>query len=352
MDVESELVAIGEVARRSGLTVSALRYYDETGVLVPAAVDPASGYRFYGPAQVRLARLVARLRRVGLPVAVLRQVVADPRAAGQLLDAHLCRLEHALTDARRELSAARALLEEETLMATTITTTVTTTRAALVTALRAVRFAVGTDPEVPAVNGVLLDATTAGPRLVATDRYRLASAPLEAAVEGPDAQAIMPTSWVDDLLRRLAEPGRREEVTIEVSREEVTAGVDGIPTTVARTALDYPDYRRLVRNHEPGVVVQPASLRADLEATPALDHATGAGGAERRLALLARVGDDIAVSEKPGQGVVAFDREFLLEAVEAAAGAPLTLALDGPLEPLVLRTPDGGVSLLMPINLT
>ena len=350
MDVESELVAIGEVARRSGLTVSALRYYDETGVLVPAAVDASSGYRWYGLAQVRLARLVARLRRVGLPLAVLRQVVADPHAAGPLLDAHLCRLEHALTDARRELSAARALIEEETRMTTTITTTtVTTTRTALATALRAVRFAVGSDPELPATNRVLLDATVAGPRLVATDRYRLAVAPLDAAVEGPDAQAVLPTAWVDDLLRRLAEPGS-QEVTLEVSREEVTADVDGDTTTVAHPALDYPDYRRLVRDHGPGVVVEPASLRAELEAAPAVDHADGAGGATRRLALLARAGDDIAVAG-PGQGAVAFDREFLLEAVEAAAGAPLTLALDGPHEPLVIRTPDGGVSLLMPVNL-
>ena len=39
---------IGEMARASGLTVSALRFYDGAGVLVPAAVDPATGYRTYG----------------------------------------------------------------------------------------------------------------------------------------------------------------------------------------------------------------------------------------------------------------------------------------------------------------
>ncbi len=345
-------MAIGEVARRSGLTVSALRYYDEAGVLVPIVVDPASGYRFYGPTQVRLARLVARLRRVGLPVVVLRQVVNDPHAAGPLLDAHLCRLEHALTDARRELFAARALLEEEPTMPTTITTTVTTTRTALATALRAVRFAVGSDPELPAINGVLLDATASGPRLVATDRYRLAVAPLEADIEGPDARAILPCVWVDDLLRRLGEPGERPDVVVEVSGEKVTASVDGTASAVARPALDYPDYRRLVRDRGPGVVVQPTSLRAGLEAAPTMDHAGGGDGVARRVALLARDGDDITVLSQPGQGAVAFDREFLLEAVEAANGTPLTLALDGPPEPLVIRTPDGGVSLLMPVPLT
>ncbi len=342
-------MAIGEVARRSGLTVSALRYYDEAGVLVPIVVDPASGYRFYGPTQVRLARLVARLRRVGLPVAVLRQVVADPRAAGPLLDAHLCRLEHALTDARRELSAARALLEEETAMTTT--TTVTTTRTAMATALRAVRFAAGRDPDLPAINGVLLDAAAEGPRFVATDRYRLAVAPFEAAVEGPDTQTLLPTTWVDDLLRRLTETGECPDVVVAVSGEKVTAIAGSVESAVARPALDYPDYRRLVRDHGPGVVVQAASLCADLETAPAVDHASG-GGVARRLALLARDGDGIAVRREPGQGAVAFDREFLLEAVEAAGGAPLTLALDAPPEPLVIRTSDGGVSLLMPVPLT
>lgn len=35
--------SIGEMARDSGLGVSALRFYDRTGVLVPAWVDPVSG---------------------------------------------------------------------------------------------------------------------------------------------------------------------------------------------------------------------------------------------------------------------------------------------------------------------
>lgn len=35
------------MARRSGLTVKALRHYDRTGLLRPAAVDGATGYRLY-----------------------------------------------------------------------------------------------------------------------------------------------------------------------------------------------------------------------------------------------------------------------------------------------------------------
>lgn len=57
--VESEMRSIGEMARDSGLNVSALRFYDGAGVLVPAWVDPVSGYRWYGPEQLEESQLLA-----------------------------------------------------------------------------------------------------------------------------------------------------------------------------------------------------------------------------------------------------------------------------------------------------
>ncbi len=56
-------MGIGSLARASGLSVSALRFYDAEGVLVPAEVDPHTGYRRYTGVQVVDARLVAELRR-------------------------------------------------------------------------------------------------------------------------------------------------------------------------------------------------------------------------------------------------------------------------------------------------
>lgn len=54
-----ELLTIGAFARGSRLSAKALRLYDELGLLTPARVDPVSGYRFYDPAQLERARLVA-----------------------------------------------------------------------------------------------------------------------------------------------------------------------------------------------------------------------------------------------------------------------------------------------------
>ncbi|MGX1122111.1 DNA-binding transcriptional MerR regulator [Streptomyces ambofaciens] len=108
--------SIGDMARDSGLGVSALRFYDRAGVLVPAWVDPASGYRWYAPEQVDEARLLVRLRRAGMPLADIRLVMAgwsraDTSLVRRLLEAHLRRLEMGLAEARSEFSALRALLD-------------------------------------------------------------------------------------------------------------------------------------------------------------------------------------------------------------------------------------------------
>ena len=95
----------GAFARASGLSRKALRLYDELGLLAPARVDPVSQYRFYEPAQLEQARLVAWLRRLGMPLAAIRAVSTLPpsRAAAELA-AYWAGVE-AETAARRELAA-------------------------------------------------------------------------------------------------------------------------------------------------------------------------------------------------------------------------------------------------------
>src|SRR5688500_3711727 len=90
--VQEHVRGIGQMARESGRTVSALRSYAGAGGLVPARVDPRSGYRWYGDDQVAPARLIARLRRVGLPLADISRVLEhrrDPSVVDEVLGAHL-----------------------------------------------------------------------------------------------------------------------------------------------------------------------------------------------------------------------------------------------------------------------
>jgi DNA-binding transcriptional MerR regulator len=58
---ESELLSIGRFARLTGLSIRALRHYDEVGLLTPAEVSQDTGYRFYRREQADAARLIARL---------------------------------------------------------------------------------------------------------------------------------------------------------------------------------------------------------------------------------------------------------------------------------------------------
>ena len=78
-----ELMTSGAFARASGLSRKALRLYDELGLLHPARVDPVTPYRFYHPGQLEQARLVAWLRRLGMPLAVIRSVSGLPPARGR-----------------------------------------------------------------------------------------------------------------------------------------------------------------------------------------------------------------------------------------------------------------------------
>jgi protein phosphatase len=103
-----DLLTIGAFARASRLSPKALRLYDSLGLLPPAHVDEVSGYRFYRPDQLERARLVAWLRRIGMPLARIGPVCdlaqdAPDQAAAQIA-AYWAETEAELT-ARRALTA-------------------------------------------------------------------------------------------------------------------------------------------------------------------------------------------------------------------------------------------------------
>ncbi|MFD8826043.1 MerR family transcriptional regulator [Streptomyces sp. NPDC059605] len=98
------LLTIGAFAKASRLSPKALRHYDELGLLTPARVDPLTGYRFYAPEQLDRARLVAWLRRLGMPLALVRHIgTLEPDEAAREVRAFWSRVE-ADTAARRDLA--------------------------------------------------------------------------------------------------------------------------------------------------------------------------------------------------------------------------------------------------------
>src|SRR6185503_14528597 len=79
----AERLAIGRFARLTGLSIGALRHYDELDLLRPAEVDRFTGYRSYAPDQVEIGRAIARLRDLEVPLEEIRAVIGTDDPAEQ-----------------------------------------------------------------------------------------------------------------------------------------------------------------------------------------------------------------------------------------------------------------------------
>lgn len=337
---DDPLLSIGELSRASGLTVSALRFYDRAGVLAPACVDGWSGYRRYAPDQVRQARLLAGMRRVQVPVAEMASVLegvrnGDLQAVQDLLDGHLRRLEEGLVDARRELGRLREALSAPPGAGATGQAP-DPCRAelpadSLLGLLAAVRHAVGTDPQLPVLAGVLVELGD-GLTLVATDRYRMvvAGAWQRQGPEPPGASAVVPTAEVDRLTSWLE--GRQGSVVVSAEPEAVVVragtGSPGMPGPSQEIRLgvldgDYPDYRRVLQHGSPG------------------------GEPVAEDVLRAALGTDEALVEVQG---VQVDRSYLWDAVRSVPEGQVLLPGDGVIAPLVVRSArEDLLALVMPV---
>ena len=78
---------IGEFSRLTQVSVRMLRYYDETGLLKPAHIDPWTGYRLYAAAQIPRLNKILYLRDSGFNVAEIAAALAgagDAALARQL----------------------------------------------------------------------------------------------------------------------------------------------------------------------------------------------------------------------------------------------------------------------------
>jgi DNA-binding transcriptional MerR regulator len=104
-----ETLTIGELARRTGAAPSALRYYEEIGLLSPPA--RVSGQRRYGPDAVGVVGAVLFLADVGFTLAEIEQLMAaratDPGDWRELARRKLVELDERIAEAQ----AARVAVE-------------------------------------------------------------------------------------------------------------------------------------------------------------------------------------------------------------------------------------------------
>lgn len=355
-----ELMTIGAFANRTGLSVSAIRFYAARKLLAPADVDPSSGYRRYAEGQIPDGRLIRDLRRLEMPLADIALALdrtEDERK--QLVEQHLRRLEAIVERAHTlaRIMGATNTRKETTMSATNPAATPATTQAATLNAveldgaLQQVLPAAGTDPELPHLMGVLIEAKEGSVRFVATDRYRLAIRDLVPSNLLGEFTAVAPAATMVQWSSSLTEPG---EVTVDVDEKTLRVLGDGLDLVASLVPVTFPDYERLLDADEAStsVTVDRLRLLSSLPDTTDDNQITFVvSGGVLRLEHAARAVELDAVVEGIEQTVV-LDARFVADAVRCGVGTDLVVEIDDPLSPVLFRSADDGTftTRIMPIK--
>ncbi|EME23224.1 DNA polymerase III subunit beta family protein [Rhodococcus triatomae] len=344
-----DLMTIGVFARSTGITPSALRFYADSGVLVPAAVDDATGYRYYSPAQLDRAVTLRRLREIEMPLDRIVEILdANPDRAGALLDEHVDHLALRAGQARDTATAIRATLGQPG-----GSVPIAVVRGpGFAAAVEQVLAAAAHDTEHPALTGVRVESSEDGLVLTATDRYRLSTRTVATARPGAGWAG---TVHGDDLRLSSGWLRRQPEVELRADARGLVA-VGGSDVRVCRLLPEpFPDHRAVFASLAPvstRVVVARNALvdamsgvpgdRVLLDVTRDALRVSGAGARPVEVAASVQ-GDDVAL---------AFEVTTLYPAITSAAGPDVMFDVSAPDQPVIVRSADDGdlTTLAMPVR--
>ncbi|MEV4474648.1 MerR family transcriptional regulator [Nonomuraea salmonea] len=108
---DNDLYPIGDVARRTGLSVSAIRYYSDAGIVAPTRLTEA-GYRLYDVRAIARLELIRTLRELDAGLLDIRQLLAGETSLHDLLAAHLELVERQERDLRARRAVLRTLVRQ------------------------------------------------------------------------------------------------------------------------------------------------------------------------------------------------------------------------------------------------
>jgi DNA-binding transcriptional MerR regulator len=103
---------VGELAKRTGLTVRTLHHYDEIGLLAPSK-RTAAGYRLYGARDVARLQQIVSLRQLGLSLEEIAAFLKRPDASARRVVGMLVTRMRERIERQRELLALLERLEGE-----------------------------------------------------------------------------------------------------------------------------------------------------------------------------------------------------------------------------------------------
>ncbi|MFD2417214.1 MerR family transcriptional regulator [Amycolatopsis pigmentata] len=108
-----ELYSIGDVARRTGLSVSAIRFYADEGIVTPTSLTE-SGFRQYDVHAIARLELVRTLRDLGAGLEEIRKVLAAETSLQELAVTHLRLVEDQLRQFRARRAVLRTMVRQPT----------------------------------------------------------------------------------------------------------------------------------------------------------------------------------------------------------------------------------------------
>jgi DNA-binding transcriptional MerR regulator len=116
MSQPDPLMSIGMFSTATLVSIKALRLYHAQGLLLPASIDPVTGYRFYRVSQLADAEVIKRLRDLDVPLAAVGEVVRarDPEVTRRVIAEHERAMRERLHDLSRVVSELQKLVSEPT----------------------------------------------------------------------------------------------------------------------------------------------------------------------------------------------------------------------------------------------
>ena len=352
---------IGEFAEQTGLSISAVRFYGKRGLLIPAEVNASNGYRYYHSDQLADGLLVADLRRMDMPLALIAEALRlDPEARRAIVAEHVRHLEDVLKRARTVanelvLQERAPLLSDPGSGCQETAMSMTTIKSRdLVCALDQVLPAAGIDPERPNLMCVLIEGRDGSVRFVATDSHRLAVRDLVPIALNHEFTATVAAATLHTWRADLA--GCQDAaISLDIDGRLVAATEGGLDLEARIVPITFPDYEPVLRGSENVADVQVDRGRL-LAALERFDDSgavlfTASGGS---LRLQRReLSQDLDAIRGGGDASVAIDPAFAADAVRHAIGNEVVIEIDGPADPVAFRSADDGTysSLLMPVLL-
>ena len=108
------MLKIGEFSKLSRVSIRLLRQYDEDGILVPAAIDPFTGYRYYREDQLLTANRITALRNMGFTRPAAGEALGcwdDPKALERCLLQRRAEVRQEAEEARQRLRLLDTAIE-------------------------------------------------------------------------------------------------------------------------------------------------------------------------------------------------------------------------------------------------